>query len=288
MRNSFRHLMILCLIIARGTAEERKDAAPPRRPLILLTNDDGIEAAGLKAVLEELEKVGEVLVAVPARDWSGASQSIRLDGTLRVKAVGREAGKGPMFAVGGPPATCVLLAAEHLARGRRFDLAVSGLNHGENLGLDLPCSGTVGAARMAADLGIPAVALSLAYGSKEFRAAAEASLPLLRAALETGREGEWEKGLVLNANFPRGAPSSWKKPVLVRPGGRGFILTHRAKEPEDGEMLFEPHLGLAPGPFPEGSDARAMAEGHVTVTPAGNAAASPEVYKSLAAWKIFR
>ncbi|MBI4585483.1 MAG: 5'/3'-nucleotidase SurE [Planctomycetes bacterium] len=288
MRHSLTFMTIACMIFAGGTAEERKEGAPSRRPFILLTNDDGFEAAGLKAILEELEKVGEVLVAAPARDRSGASQSIQLDGPVRVRAVAREGGGEPVYAVDGPPATCVLLAAEHLARGRRFDLAVSGLNHGENLGLDLPSSGTVGGARMAADLGIPAVALSLAFGSKEFRAAAGASLPLIRAALEQGRAGEWEKGLVLNANFPRGAPAAWKKPVLVRPGGRGFVLMHRVNDPQGGEMLFEPHLGLAAGPFPEGSDARALAEGHITVTPAGNAPANGEVYKSLAAWKIFR
>ena len=266
------------------TAEDKK----PSRPFILLTNDDGIDAEGLKALREEMEKVGDVLVVAPTKDWSGGSQLVAVKDRVRVKVLTSEApatarGKA-MYAVDGSPATCVLLATEHFAEGRRFDLVVSGINSGENVGLDIPISGTVGAARMAADLGIPALALSVPHGSKEFRAAAEFSTKLVNEVLKKGLD----PGLILNVNFPRGPPSEWKPPLLTQPGGRGFTLTYKRQEATGEELVFEPHLELCKDPRPERSDSLALTKGNVIVTPLGAITANTEAWKKLEGWGFFR
>jgi 5'-nucleotidase len=291
MRTPTFLLLLLTTAASCSTAGTSGARSPDRRPLILLTNDDGIDAPGLRAALEILEGLGDVLVAAPARNSSGVSQSIEINQTVRVIPIARESPKDPLYAVEGPPATCVLLAVEHLAKGRKIDLVVSGINTGENVGLDIACSGTVGAARIAADLGIPAIALSLAYGSKEFRSAAEASARLIREALDRGREGT-APGTVINVNFPRHPPSEWKRWVLAAPGGRGFALRYELHPPAGADpapdVLFEPKLALAKGPFPEGSDAARLAEGHVTVTVLGAIAADSDLAERLQDWSCFR
>lgn len=279
MRRIFSSFVAGIWLFSVSCAGPQPGDSPERWPFILLTNDDGVDAPGLKALHEELKKIGDVLVVAPAANSSGSSQSLPVEGAVHVKKL-PESGT---YAVEGPPALCVLLAVENLAEGRRLDLVVSGINNGENLGLDIPISGTIGAARMAADLGIPAIAFSLAYGSKEHRAAAELSVKLVREALKRGLD----PGLIVNVNFPRSPPSEWKKPLIAPPGGRGFALGFKRKEGPGEDLVFEPHLAFFKGLRPEGSDSWAFSEGHVTVTPLATFGSTPDAAKALASWSFF-
>jgi 5'-nucleotidase len=127
------------------------------RPLILLSNDDGYSAAGLRALHAELAKAADVIVCAPEVNQSATSHSLSLHRVLRLRAV--EPG---VFAVDGTPADCVYVALHAGTRvlSRRPDLVVSGMNHGPNLGVDVFYSGTVAAAREGAMQGIPAMAVS--------------------------------------------------------------------------------------------------------------------------------
>src|SRR3954464_4910540 len=125
------------------------------RPLILVTNDDGVLAPGIRAVAEALREVGDVVVAAPDRERSAASHSISLDRPLRVDEI--EEG---VFSIDGTPVDCVYLALLHLVP-RRPALVVSGINNGFNLGSDVFYSGTVAGAVEGALRGVPALALSL-------------------------------------------------------------------------------------------------------------------------------
>src|SRR6201986_4100325 len=127
------------------------------RPLILVTNDDGVSAPGIAAAREALQAVGDVVVAAPDRERSASSHSISLDRPLRVDEI--EPG---VFAIDGTPVDCVYLALLHLVP-RRPALVVSGINNGYNLGSDVFYSGTVAAAVEAALRGLPAIAVSLAW-----------------------------------------------------------------------------------------------------------------------------
>lgn len=132
------------------------------RPLILVTNDDGIEAAGLWASVEALLPLGEVLVVAPDRQWSGAGRSMPYDVTGRTSSTRMKWGDETVMAhaVDGSPALVVQHALLELAP-RPIALVVSGINFGVNLGSEVTVSGTVGAALEAAAFGIPALAVSL-------------------------------------------------------------------------------------------------------------------------------
>ena len=125
------------------------------KPLILVTNDDGVAAPGIRAVAEALRDGGEVVVAAPDRERSAASHSISLDRPLRVDEV--EPG---VYAIDGTPVDCVYLALLHLVP-RKPALVVSGINNGFNLGSDVFYSGTVAGAVEGALRGVPAFAVSL-------------------------------------------------------------------------------------------------------------------------------
>lgn len=124
------------------------------RPLILVTNDDGVLSDGLNRLAEALVPVGEVIVCAPSRQQSAVSHGISLHEPLRVRTLGPQ-----RYAVTGTPADAVFLALCEICP-RRPDLVISGINHGTNLGTDVFYSGTVAAAVEAALRGIPALAIS--------------------------------------------------------------------------------------------------------------------------------
>lgn len=126
--------------------------------MIFVTNDDGIESAGLKALVEALESLDEVFIVAPDRERSGVGMAITLYRPLRATQVASRA-----YAVDGTPVDCVDLAISALLP-ERPKLLVSGINHGQNLGQDLHFSGTVAAAKKGTFLGIPSIAISLISG----------------------------------------------------------------------------------------------------------------------------
>src|SRR4029077_12779281 len=123
---------------------------------ILVTNDDGINAPGLK-VLEKIARQlsRDVFVVAPEVEQSGAGHSLTLRRPLQVRRVSAR-----RFAIDGTPTDCVLLAVNQLIEGKRPDLVLSGVNRGSNLGEDVTYSGTIAAAMEATLLGIPSVAMS--------------------------------------------------------------------------------------------------------------------------------
>jgi 5'-nucleotidase len=131
------------------------------RPLIVVTNDDGIDSPGLYAAVRAVWGLGDVLVAAPTRQWSGASRCFAREttGVIHPRALQVGGESVPAFAVDGSPAQVVLHALLELAP-RPADLLVVGINYGENPGADVTCSGTVGAALQGASCGVPALAVS--------------------------------------------------------------------------------------------------------------------------------
>lgn len=132
------------------------------KPHILLTNDDGIRSPGLWAAASELSKIGYVTVAAPREQSSGMGRSLpnTSDGIIRKELVQVNGQEWGVYAVGGSPAQAVLHGVLEIV-AHKPDLVVSGINYGENVGLGITISGTVGAAMEAAAMGIPAMAISL-------------------------------------------------------------------------------------------------------------------------------
>jgi len=131
------------------------------RPLILVTNDDGIESKGLWAAVEAVLPLGEVLVVAPDRQWSGGGRSVPRDVTGRLQSATREINgeRVVAYAVDASPALAVIHGVVELAT-RPLALVVSGINFGANLGIEVTVSGTIGAALEGGAFGIPALAVS--------------------------------------------------------------------------------------------------------------------------------
>src|SRR4030095_14247091 len=167
-------------------------------PLILVTNDDGVLAPGIKALAASLAGQGEVFVVAPDREVSACAQSLTLKHPLRVEQVEER-----VYSVDGTPADCVNLAIVKLLP-RRPELVVSGINRGPNLGEDVFYSGTLGGGREGSFFGLPSIALSLvARTDPDFTAAAAFASRLAAMVLDKGLP----ERTILNVNVPSGDPA---------------------------------------------------------------------------------
>jgi 5'-nucleotidase len=234
------------------------------RPLFLLTNDDGYQAPGLRALHAALSPFGDVIVVAPETEQSATSHTLSLHRPLRLRSV--EPG---IFALDGTPADCVYVAlhAEKRALPRRPDLVVSGMNHGVNLGADVFYSGTVGGAREGALRGIPALAASADVQSDRTAAAslcARMSVTLLDHVRQRASGGEITP-VLMNFNVPSGA-GPWKINTTVL-GSRLYAeQVVFAKDPRGREYLWiggaAPSHAVVPG-----SDTAAFDRGEASLTP---------------------
>jgi 5'-nucleotidase len=162
---------------------------------ILVTNDDGIDAPGIKALAQSLAQLGEVTVIAPDKEMSATSQSISVHTSIRIRKLDDR-----HYAIGGTPADSVILALYHILP-QPPDLVVSGINPGGNMGENVVYSGTVGGAMEAAVHGVPSFAISVASRKDpEFSSAAAFAARLAAKVLEEGLE----PGVCLNVNVPRG------------------------------------------------------------------------------------
>jgi 5'-nucleotidase len=173
----------------------------PDRPLVLLSNDDGIDARGLAALAAALDGLGTLAVVAPAQEQSAVGHAITVRNPMRAHAWPFDGPSGPVWAraVTGTPADCVKLACQKLLP-RRPDLVVSGINHGPNTAVSLLYSGTVSAATEAAILGVPAFAVS--YCSWDPEADFEAAGRWARRIAERVLAHGLPPGVLLNVNVP--------------------------------------------------------------------------------------
>ena len=165
---------------------------------ILVTNDDGIDAPGLKVLARELQKVERVIVVAPEQEQSGVGTSISLHQPIKVKKLKSWKERIEAYSVGGTPSDSVLIATQSLFPGE-IGLVVSGINRGANMGYDVCVSGTVGAALQGYLHGITSMAISIdAYENLNFDVAAKLA-SLLAANIKSGRLAQ---KTLLNINLP--------------------------------------------------------------------------------------
>jgi len=194
-----------------------KTAFDPTRARVLLSNDDGIEAPGLK-LLEKIARslFKDVWVVAPETEQSATSHSLTIRRPLRVRKAGRQ-----RFAVDGTPTDAVLLAVNHIMKDARPSLCLSGINRGANLGEDVIYSGTVAAAMEATLLGVPAIALSQVTYSPQ-PALWETAEAYAAGVLEHLVRTSWPENVMINVNFPNRRPDDVKG-IMVAGQGRHKI-----------------------------------------------------------------
>ncbi len=230
---------------------------------ILVTNDDGIHAEGLRVLAEALRPLGNVTIIAPDREQSATSHSLTLHRPLRIRTVSEG-----ILTVDGTPTDCVLLGVHGFLK-RKPDLVVSGINHGPNMGNDVFYSGTVAAAVEGAFLGIPAVALSLAtwelatWETVGFeaagRVAARVVSDLVRVGIPAGR--------CMNVNIP---PVPWEElrgVRVTRLGSRIFRDVVVEKTDPRGKNYYWIGGEAPTWEHDEASDFVAVSERYVSVTP---------------------
>jgi 5'-nucleotidase len=252
------------------------------RPLVLLSNDDGVTAPGMLALRDALAEHATVIICAPEANQSAASHALSLHRILRLRHV-VDGGSG-VFSLDGTPADCVYVALHSGKRvlPRRPDLVVSGMNHGLNLGIDVFYSGTVAAAREAALRGIPSIAVSAdARADRPAAAALGAKLALAMHASFVRAAGR-QPAPLLNVNIPRGKEWAVRATCL---GSRLYTdnVDYR-RDPRGQEYLWLGGAGEVRHDAVPGSDTEAYDAGIASVTPlsldlwaAGQAAFAAEV-----------
>ena len=228
------------------------------KPLILLSNDDSIDAPALHALEAAMHALGEVWVVAPATEQSGVSSALSLHDPLRVRRHGER-----RFAVSGTPADCVYMAL-HKLLPRRPALCVSGINQGANLGDDVIYSGTVAAAVEATLHDVPAMAISHTSGGRKHDFGPVAQVAV-RVASEL-MQRHMPRGTLLNVNVPRGVAAD--APIVVTKLGRRNYerRVSEQRDPRGGAYYW---IGGSEVDFDDlpGSDCNAIAAGQISITP---------------------
>jgi 5'-nucleotidase len=256
MRSLFVRVVISVALLLTPSAPERVAAQPPYR--ILVTNDDGLRAPGLAALVRALKPLGELSIVAPSVNQSGIGHAITLSDPIYVEQVTVEGIEATGLTA--TPASCVRVALAKLLESRP-DIVVSGVNRGSNFGLNAYISGTVAAAREAAMQGIPAIASALDItGDPDYGPAADATAGVVRIV----KSGGLPKGVFLNVNVPAG--NELKGLKLTRQSSTmGTERFEESKTPYGRRVLWS--LFVQPTTAEPGSDVQAALDGYVAVTP---------------------
>lgn len=225
---------------------------------ILVSNDDGYRARGLRALAAALGEIAEVTVVAPDRNRSGASNSLTLESPLRVRHESER-----LLSVNGTPTDCVHLALTGLLE-EEPDMVVSGINHGPNLGDDVLYSGTVAAAMEGRFLGLPALALSMAgEPARHFETGARVATELVQRLGNSALPAD----TILNVNIPDLAYGDLRGFRATRLGHRHRAeAAFEARDPRNRKIYWIGPAGPEQDAGP-GTDFEAVNSGYVSVTP---------------------
>ena len=245
---------------------------------ILVTNDDGIQAPGIRALAEGLASLGEVAVVAPDRERSAVGHALTLHHPLRAEEISPN-----WFAVDGTPADCVNLGV-HSLLGFKPNVVVSGINRGGNLGDDVIYSGTVAGAREATLMGIPAIAVSLVTMSRgeNYPAAAHWAATLLKKVAQRGLP----RDTFINLNVPDLPLEQLLPPLITAQGKRSYEGTIIDKVDPRGRSYY--WIGTSELTFRdiEGTDYAAVSRGHVSITPLHLDLTNYQSFATLKEWPL--
>ena len=245
-------LAALVLFVSCGATDSRAAGAAPapeRRPSILISNDDGIDAPGIIALVREISKFASVTVAAPSQGASGASHSKTSGEPVFIAEAVKDGVR--WYGIRATPATCVRLALESLLE-KKPDYVLSGINRGENLGVITFYSATLGSAREAAFSGITSIALNQETGpNMDYSAAAEFAAALVRSL----EKNPPERGLFLNVNVPNLAKDKLSGVMAVPVDLQSPYERFEKRTTPDGRTYFwNTYRPLVAGKAPEHPD----------------------------------
>jgi 5'-nucleotidase len=234
-----------------------------RRLKILVTNDDGMHSRGLWALADALSEVGDVTLIAPDREQSGVGTSITIRRDLRISRLPRR-GRIEAYSLEGTPSDCVLLAIGGLMKDG-IDLIVSGINEGANIGDNILMSGTVGAALQGYFHDISSIAISVA----ELRRPEAGPSARTAAVLARGIAAGWfgEGPVLLNVNLPNLPADRLKGVAITEMAHRAYTLNITRETNVKGHDVCRVGGQLRTGPLEEGTDAWAIRNGLISISP---------------------
>ena len=242
---------------------------------ILVTNDDGVQAPGLLALVQNMRALGEVTVLAPDHNWSASGHVKTMERPLRVREV--ELADGSLaLCSDGAPSDCVALALLGVVQ-KKIDLVVSGINPNANIGHDVTYSGTVTAAMEAVIAGVPGVAVSLdskpGQGELDYGPAARVAARVVNRicagnlSANTLTSGLLPAGVLLNINVPAIPEQQIKGVMLTRQGLRVYRDALDARIDPRGRPYYWIGGEFPTGVDEEGTDFGALTAGYVSITP---------------------
>lgn len=254
-----------------------------KRPLILVTNDDGITAPGIRTLISVMNEIGDVIVIAPDSPQSGMGHAITLDSTIYCDAVTIDEGPQLEYRCSGTPADCVKMAISEILN-KKPDLCVSGVNHGSNSSINVIYSGTMSAAVEAGIEGIPAIGFSLLDYSWN------AQFDHLRAEIKIIATNVLERGLpdgvVLNVNFPKVESKKFKGIKICRQARANWVEEFDKRVNPQGKeyyWLTGKFVNLDPG---EDTDVWSLKNGYIAVVPVGFDMTAHHFLPALNQWKL--
>lgn len=250
---------------------------------ILVSNDDGIYAPGIMALVKALSEEANVYVCAPEDQRSASGHSISITKLIEITEIPFQYAT-KAYSISGTPADCVKLGLKYLnTRGVEIDMVFSGINHGGNLGTDTLYSGTVSAALEGCICGKPSVAVSLnSHFARDFFVAGEMALEVLRKA-----PGKLDAKTVLNINVPALPKEDIKGVRITRLGEREYDEWFMSEEGEDGITRYR-YSGkpVIYDELSEDVDVLAMQDGYITITPLRYDLTNHELLDQVASWNI--
>lgn len=236
----------------------------PKKPLILVTNDDGITAPGIRALIEVMNTIGDVVVVAPDSPQSGMGHAITINSTLHIERVTIDNGNQLEYSSSGTPADCVKLGVKQVL-DRRPDLCVSGINHGSNSSINVIYSGTMSAAIEAGVEGIPAIGFSLC--DYNWNANFDHCKAYIKTIAENVLKHGLDSGTVLNVNFPKLKTTALKGIKVCRQAKANWEEVFDKRQSPNGKdyyWLTGKFVNLDKG---EDTDEWALANGYVSLVP---------------------
>ena len=251
-----------------------------KKPLILVTNDDGITAPGITALIDVAKRIGEVVVVAPDSPQSGMGHAITISNPIRLHPNNVHEGV-QAYECSGTPVDCVKLAKNVVLKDREIDLCVSGINHGSNAAINIIYSGTMSAAMEASLEGIPSIGFSLL--DFEYDADFESSKPfiesLMRYALEQGLNG----GNLLNVNIPKLSRSEIKGMRVCRQANARWVEEFMESSDPRGQKYYWLTGRFVNEDTSDDTDVWALENGYISVVPSMHDLTNYEAIKTLSA-----
>ena len=254
-----------------------------KKPLILVTNDDGITAPGIRALIDVMKDLGEVLVVAPDSPQSATGHAITINNTLYLNKVSKENAAVTEYSCSGTPVDSVKFAVVEILK-RKPDLLVSGINHGSNSSINVIYSGTMSAAVEAGIEGIPAIGFSLSdyQWNADFEPVKNAIRKIAKEVLANGLPA----GVILNVNFPKLKEKDLKGIKICRQAKAIWAEKFDKRQTPFGRdyyWLAGEFVNLDQG---EDTDEWALENGYVSVVPVQFDLTAHPAIQELNTWKL--